>query len=44
MTLVKKHLVNGISEGFYLGKESDLMKQARAEDAANAKKSQKRDY
>ena len=41
VTLVKKHLVNGISEGF-IWEESDLMKQARAEDAANAKRAKER--
>jgi len=41
VTLVKKHLVNGITEGF-IWEESDLMKQARAEDAANAKRAKER--
>ena len=41
VTLVKKHLVNGISEDF-IWEESDLMKQARAEDAANAKRAKER--
>ena len=43
VTLVKKHLVNGISEGFI--NESwkvDAMKQAHAEDAANAKRAKER--
>ena len=43
VTLVKKHLVNGISEGFINESwKEDAMKQARAEDAANAKRAKER--